>query len=204
ANVLNELRSRLTCRQARPLHPLEGFRDVRSSLRRRIYTHRHDERTVARHHMCPLIRQIPLQAEITLPPRSRARRNDGYEQVALVDLAPDFLIPGVSAAKLAAIEPNFDAGRVQSVENPPCNLHILRGIAEEYRARRLGQGRPLGGSLFTAPEWPAPLMPPIRTEERSEVKSRYARRSPLGPYADDEPPRSQQALTHSPGIRMNG
>ena len=47
------------------------------------------------------------------------------------------LIPGIAAPQLALVEPDFDAGGAQRLANPLRRLRILRGVAEEYSARRL-------------------------------------------------------------------
>jgi len=54
-----------------------------------------------------------------------------------VDLAPDLLIPHIPAPQLALIEKDFNTGRTQCVANLLRSLRILRGVAQEYRVRRL-------------------------------------------------------------------
>ena len=49
----------------------------------------------------------------------------GNEERAIVDLAPDLLIPHIPAAQLALIEKDLDAGRTQCLANPLGRLRIL-------------------------------------------------------------------------------
>ena len=79
--------------------------------------------------MRALIRKIPLKAEIAFTPRGRVGRNDGNKQCTVVDLAPDLLIPRVSAAQLTLIEKDLDAGRTQRLANLLSGPRILRGVA---------------------------------------------------------------------------
>jgi len=76
-----------------------------------------------------LIRKIPLKAEIAFMPRGRVGRNDGNEERAVVDLAPDLLIPRIPAPQLALIEKDFNTGRTQCIANLLRSLRILRGVA---------------------------------------------------------------------------
>lgn len=101
---------------------MKRLRHVRARVGCRIQADRHDERPVAGNHVGALIRKIPLKPEIALVPRCRVRGNDGNEERAVVDLAPDLLIPGVSTPQLALVEPNLDAGRTQ------CLTNLLRGL----------------------------------------------------------------------------
>jgi hypothetical protein len=59
------------------------------------------------------------------------------EQLALADLLADRPVPDVSAAQLALVEPDFDAGGSQRRTNPSCRLGVLRRITEKYGPRRL-------------------------------------------------------------------
>ena len=73
--------------------------------------------------MGALIRKVPLEPEVTLMPRRRVRGNDGHKKCTLVELASDLLVPGIPAAQLALIEPDFDTGGAQGLGNPfgrPC------------------------------------------------------------------------------------
>jgi hypothetical protein len=76
-----------------------------------------------------LIRKIPLKPEIALATRGRVRRNNRNKERAVVDLAPDLLIPRVPAPQLALIEKNLDAGRTQRLANLLSGLRVLRGVA---------------------------------------------------------------------------
>jgi hypothetical protein len=108
---------------------MKRLRHIRARTGRRIQADRHNERPVASHHVGPLIRKIPLEPEIALLPRRRIRRNDGNKERTVVDLAPDLLIPGISAPQLALVEPDLDARCAQGPANAPGGLLVLRGIA---------------------------------------------------------------------------
>ena len=58
-------------------------------------------------------------------PRGRVGGNDRNEQRAVLDLAPDLLIPGVPTAQLTLIEKDLDAARTQRIANPLRRLRIL-------------------------------------------------------------------------------
>jgi len=66
-----------------------------------------------------------ITPEIAFVPRGRVRRNDGDEERAVVDLAPDPLIPEIPAAQLALIEKDLDAGRTQCLANLLSGLRVL-------------------------------------------------------------------------------
>ena len=55
----------------------------------------------------------------------RVGGNNGNEQRAVLDLAPDLLIPGVPTAQLTLIEKDLDAARTQRIANPLRRLRIL-------------------------------------------------------------------------------
>jgi hypothetical protein len=61
-------------------------------------------------------------------PRGRVGRNDGNEERAVVDLAPDLLIPHIPAPQLTLVEEDFNAGRTQRLANLLRRLRILRGV----------------------------------------------------------------------------
>jgi len=85
-----------------------------------------------------LIGQIPFQAEVALVARLGIRRDDGHEQRAILDLAPDLPIPFISAAQGVAVEPDLDPGCPESVGNAFGCLRILGGIAQKHRPGGLG------------------------------------------------------------------
>jgi hypothetical protein len=92
--------------------------------------------------MGALICEVPLQAEIAFMPGSRVRGNDRNKERAVVDLAPDLLIPGVPAAQLTLVEPDLNAGCSQCRANPLSGLRILRGVAQKHRVRWLSHNGP--------------------------------------------------------------
>jgi hypothetical protein len=103
--------------------------------------------------MGALIRKIPFKAEIAFMPRGRVGRDDRNEERAVLDLAPDLLIPRVPAPQLALVEKHFDSGSAECRANLLGSLRILRGVAQKYRVRGLShrRGHPwqaLGGLLL--------------------------------------------------------
>jgi hypothetical protein len=81
--------------------------------------------------MGALVREPPFEAKISLCSLLRMRRDDWDKQGAFLDLLPYALVPGVTAPKLALVEPYFKSGPVQGPADAPGGLGILRGIAEE-------------------------------------------------------------------------
>jgi hypothetical protein len=69
----------------------------------------HDEGLVARHPVATLIGKVPLEPEVARATRRRVYLDDGNEQPAVVDLAPDLLIQCIPAAQLALVERDFNA-----------------------------------------------------------------------------------------------
>ena len=58
-------------------------------------------------------------------------RNDGDEERALSNLAPNVLVPRIPAPKLALVEPNLNAGRSKRLTNAARGVRVLRGVAQE-------------------------------------------------------------------------
>src|SRR5262249_5049509 len=87
--------------------------------------------------MRTLIREMPLEPEIPLPPRLGVFRDEGHEERAVADLPSDLLIPGIASAQLRLVEPHIDAGGTQPLANASRCLGILRGIAQKHGFRRL-------------------------------------------------------------------
>jgi hypothetical protein len=116
--ALGESGRRLPRRQARPLHLVEFLRNACVSFRCIIDDDRHDESPFLSHVVCPVGCELPITAEVPFEPRLCAGRNDRYEQRAVVDLLTNLPVPGVSAAQLALVEPDLDAGGSQCLANP--------------------------------------------------------------------------------------
>ncbi len=95
---------------------------------------------IARHLVTALIRKIPLQAEVALVPGGGVSGDHRNEKRALLDFAPDLLVPDVAAAQLALIEPDFEPGGTQRLGDSTCSLRILGCVAQEYCARHIGHG----------------------------------------------------------------
>ena len=116
--MLTKGRRCLPSGKARPLHPLKRLRNIRAGIRRSIQTHRHDERPIARHQVGALVRKAPFEPKVAFLPRLRVGGDEGDEQRAVADFAPDFLIPGIPAPQLALVEPHFDAAGAQPIAKP--------------------------------------------------------------------------------------
>ena len=61
---------------------------------------------------------------------------------AVVDLAPDLLIPDVAAAQLALVEEDRNAGSAKCLADLLSSLPVLRGVTEKYRVCWLSHGGP--------------------------------------------------------------
>jgi len=109
-DVLAECRRGGAARQSHPLdHPKRvGHLDLRFG--RIIDAHRHDERLASRHEQCPLIGEMPFEAEVGFGAACRVTRDHRHEQRAFAQLLPDAVIPGVTTLELAAVEPHLDPG----------------------------------------------------------------------------------------------
>ena len=72
--------------------------------------------------------------------RRGVRGNDGYKQRTVVELTPDLLIPGIPAAQLALVEPDFDTCGAKCLANPLGRPRVLRGVAQKYGVRNPAHG----------------------------------------------------------------
>ena len=116
---------------------IERVRDNRFLIARAVNNDRQQERAFDRHQVRALDRESPFEPKIALEPLLRVLGDQRNEERAVVDLAPDLLIPDVTAAQLALVEPDLDTGRAQRLANPLGSLRILRGVAQKYRVRQL-------------------------------------------------------------------
>jgi len=80
-----------------------------------------------------LVGEPPFEAEVALPALGGVLGDDRHEQRAIADLLADLLVPHITAAQLALIEPYLDTGASQRLTDTPGGLRILRRVAEEYR-----------------------------------------------------------------------
>ena len=119
----------LASRQARPLHLSKALRYIRARVTRVIDDDRNQKRYAVGHVGGAIHRELPLPAEVPLVTSVRVRGDEGHEERAVVDLAPDLLIPRIPTPQLALIEKDLDAGRTQSLANLLSRLRILRGVA---------------------------------------------------------------------------
>src|SRR6266404_4552705 len=104
---------------------------ARAGIGGRVYTHRNNEGPIARHHVGTMVGEPPFEAEVALPARGGVRGDDRHEQRAIADLLADLLVPHITAAKLALIEPYLDTRAPQRLTNTPRRIRILRCVAEE-------------------------------------------------------------------------
>lgn len=139
-NSLDEGGRGLPPRQARPLQLEKLLRHSGSSLTGAIDNYRNKECPPVGHIAGSLDREPPLSSEVTLLAVLCIGRDNRNKQMTVADLLPDLAVPRIPAAQLALIEPNLDTGGAQGLANPLSRLGILRGVAEEYSARRLRQG----------------------------------------------------------------
>src|SRR5579872_639572 len=136
-HALDKGRGILAAREARPLHALKGFRDIGRRFRCLVQRHRHNERLVARNHLRTRISERPFEPEIAFCPGGGVCRYQRYEEGAVANFLADVLVPGVSATKLATIEPDLDAGSAQGIAKAMSSLRILRRVAQEHRSGRI-------------------------------------------------------------------
>jgi hypothetical protein len=87
----------LSRRTPSPLHLTEFVRHKCFVITSLIDYDRHDECPLGSDEMRAIHRQLPFQAEIALRTSAGVCGNDGYEQVAGLDLLPDRGIPCIAA-----------------------------------------------------------------------------------------------------------
>lgn len=97
-------------------------------------------------------RKLPFEPKVALGPRVGVAGNQGNEQGTTLDLPPDGIVPGITPAQFAAIEPHFDARRPQGGANALGRGCILRGIAQKYGARGT-LGGCIGGMCIDVVQW---------------------------------------------------
>ena len=108
---------------------MEFVRNCCASFRRSVNRDRKQEGFLFRHVVRAIDRKLPLAAEIPFKPGLGMAGDEGNEQRTMTDLITDQMIPGVPAAQLTLIEPNFDAGGAQRLANPSSRLPVLLGVA---------------------------------------------------------------------------
>ena len=80
--------------------------------------------------MRPLGRQVPLDPKVALVARLRMGGNDGDEEDALPDLAPDLRIPLVAVFQAALlVKPDLGTPAAKRVTDALGCLSVLRGVA---------------------------------------------------------------------------
>jgi hypothetical protein len=107
------------------LNVLEGIRHSGATFVRPVNGYRDQKCPVVGHVVRAVDRKPPLAAEVTLVTRLGMSRDDRDEQAAVVNPLANLPIPGVSAAKLALVEPDFNPGGAQGLANPLGSLCIL-------------------------------------------------------------------------------
>src|ERR1700751_2191993 len=134
----NELRSRITARQPRPLQFPKLLRYPLIIVSRVVDYDRHQECFVRGHEMAAIDRELPFEPEIPFGPIMGVLGDDGKKQGAALDLLADRLIPGVSAPQLALVEPDFDSSAPKHIADPTRSIGVLRSVAKKYSPRRRG------------------------------------------------------------------
>jgi hypothetical protein len=102
-----------------------------TSFRRSVDRDRKKERLLLQHVMRAIDRKLPLASERALVAGFRVGRDKRDEQPAVVDSLANLPIPGVAAAQLALVEPDFNATGPQCVAHSEGCFGVLRGIAQE-------------------------------------------------------------------------
>ena len=123
--MCNESRRWVSVRQTRPLHLAEAVRYVRARVARVIDDDRNQKGYALGHVTSAFDRQPPLAAEVALMTSVRVGGDDRYEEGAIVDLLANRAIPGIPAAKLALVEPDFYACDSKRIGNAFRRFGIL-------------------------------------------------------------------------------
>jgi hypothetical protein len=111
------------------LHGSKEVRNNRLAIAGAVDDNRHEEGFLLGHVVGALDGELPFPSEIALKPLLRMLGDDRNEQRAVVDLAPNLLVPEVPASQLALIEKDLDAGGTQRLANLLSGFRVLRGVA---------------------------------------------------------------------------
>src|SRR5215472_3337108 len=123
--TLDESRRTLSGRKASPLHGSEGLRDLRMQLRCVVDTDGKQKRPTSRHQVRTLVGEVPFEPEVALRTRLRIPRDDRDEERARANFAANLLIPGVAAAELTLVKPDFNPSSAERLADPLGGLRIL-------------------------------------------------------------------------------
>ena len=140
-NPLDKGGRSLPAGQARPLHRAKKVGNYRLLIAGAVDHNRHEEGLLLGQVMGALDGELPFASKIALEPFLRVLRDDRNEQRAFTDLAADLLVPQVSAAQLALIEPDLDTGGAQPAlvsrqESPSALVRVEGGWGEGYQIGR--------------------------------------------------------------------
>jgi hypothetical protein len=122
-------RWRLSCRQPRPLHRPEDVRDKGFLVASAVYDYWHQERALDSHQVRAIYREFPLEPKVALEPLLCMVGDHRHEKSAVLYLAPDPLVPDVSAPELALVKPDLDAGRAEGRSDSRSSDGVLRRVA---------------------------------------------------------------------------
>lgn len=118
------------------MHCPEGIRDEGFLVTSIVGDYRHEERAFDRHQMGAVDREFPLEPKVALEPLLCMAGDQRDEEGAIAYLAPDPLIPHVSAPKLALVKPNLGAAGAEGRSNARSSDGVLRCIAQEHSSPR--------------------------------------------------------------------
>jgi hypothetical protein len=76
-----------------------------------------------------IYREFPLEPKVALEPFLCMVGDHRYKKGAVLYLAPDPLVPDVSAPKLALIKPDLDAGSAEGRSDARSGDGVLRRVA---------------------------------------------------------------------------
>jgi hypothetical protein len=132
----------------------KSVRHTGHRLRRLIDHHGQQERLVFCHVQHSVHREIPFATEVAFAARISIGGDRWHKERAFLDLLADRGVPGIAAAQLALVEPDFDARFAERWANAASRLCVLRGIADEtageveFNVR--GRSRPATGGIHGA------------------------------------------------------
>ncbi|MBK6452488.1 MAG: hypothetical protein IPF84_08105 [Proteobacteria bacterium] len=103
--------------------------------------HRHEESLVVGNQVRAIDRKFPFQPEVTFTAQLGVLRDDRHEQHAILIRLRDRHVPRIAAAQFALVEPHLEPRRAQCIGDAPCDLRVLRGIAQKNGSCVFAHGR---------------------------------------------------------------
>ena len=120
--------------------------------------------------MAALVGEPPFEAEVALPALGGVLGDDRHEQRAIADLLADLLVPHITAAQLALIEPYLDTVGVRlcyalNAPHQPAEAGDFAAVAPYFSGWR---ALLTGSAKCTATYLPMsrPIAVPTRVDER--------------------------------------